>query len=104
MRGDFIGYKGRRYNCRCGNRSGECGIGIVRISGPEAIGIADRIFRSVSGRTLKELPGRRMNYGYIFSPDDDENIDEVLVVAMKAPHTYTREDIVEVHCHGGMSR
>jgi tRNA modification GTPase len=80
---------------------GECGIGIVRISGPEAIGIADRVFRSVSGRPLKELPGRRMNYGYIFNPDDGEKIDEVLVAAMKAPHTYTREDIVEVHCHGG---
>ncbi|MDD2572931.1 MAG: tRNA uridine-5-carboxymethylaminomethyl(34) synthesis GTPase MnmE [Bacillota bacterium] len=80
---------------------GESGIGIVRISGPEAKRIAARAFRAVSGKPLEELPGRRMNYGHIYNPDSGEIIDEVLVATMKAPHTYTREDVVEIHCHGG---
>ncbi len=80
---------------------GDCGIGIVRISGPEAIKIAEGIFRSVTGTPLRDLPFRRMNYGYIYNPDSGERIDEVLTAAMKAPNTYTREDVVEIHCHGG---
>lgn len=80
---------------------GSCGIGIVRISGPEAIDIGDVIFKSVSGKSLKELPDRRMNYGYIYDPCTGEMIDEVLVTAMRAPYTYTREDVVEIDCHGG---
>ncbi|MGI6702622.1 MAG: tRNA uridine-5-carboxymethylaminomethyl(34) synthesis GTPase MnmE [Clostridia bacterium] len=80
---------------------GESGIGIVRISGLCAISIAARVFRSVSGKSLEQLPDRRMNYGHITNPDDGETIDEVFVVAMKAPYTYTREDVVEIHCHGG---
>jgi tRNA modification GTPase len=80
---------------------GECGIGIVRISGPEAVSIADRVFKAISGRPLEQLPVRRMNYGFIHNPDNGDRIDEVLVTVMKAPYTYTREDVVEIHCHGG---
>lgn len=80
---------------------GYSGIGIVRVSGLKAIEIADQVFKSVTGKSLKELPDRKLNYGYIFDPDNGEKIDEVLVSVMKAPHTYTREDIVEINCHGG---
>ncbi len=81
---------------------GESGIGIVRISGAEAIDIATRIFRSVTDTPLRDLPDKRMNYGHIYVPDSGEVIDEVLVVAMRAPYTYTREDVIEIHCHGGI--
>lgn len=80
---------------------GDSGIGIVRLSGPSAIEIAGAVFKSVSGKPLWELPDRKMNYGYIYDPESGEKIDEVLVVAMRAPHTYTREDVVEIDCHGG---
>jgi len=80
---------------------GYSGIGIVRISGTKAIEIADEVFKSVKGKLLKELPDRKMNYGYIYDPDTGEKIDEVLVTAMRAPYTYTREDVVEINCHGG---
>ncbi len=80
---------------------GYSGIGIVRISGARALEIAGEIFRSVTGKPLKELPDRKLNYGYIYDPDSSEKIDEVLVTAMRGPCTYTREDVVEINCHGG---
>ncbi len=73
---------------------GEGGIGIVRLSGSEAHSIAERIFR---GR----LSHRRLNYGYIIDPESGDVVDEVLVSYMASPHTYTREDVVEINCHGG---
>lgn len=76
------------------------GIGIIRISGPEALEIIDKIYSSPSGRKkLSKLPSHRIHYGYI--KDGDRTIDEVMVAVMKAPHTYTREDTVEIDCHGG---
>lgn len=81
---------------------GISGIGIIRISGEEAINIAEKIFKSKSGKTLKEFSQRRLNYGWIVNPNNDEIIDEVLAVYMKKPHTYTKEDIVEINCHGGV--
>jgi len=80
---------------------GDCGIGIVRVSGLGAVGAVESIFKPTAGKPLGELPDRRMNYGFIQDPGSGETIDEVLVVAMKAPNTYTREDVVEIHCHGG---
>jgi tRNA modification GTPase len=80
---------------------GDCGIGIVRISGPESIGIARSIFKPAGKNVAELLPDRRMRYGYIIDPATGKKIDEVLIVAMKAPNTYTREDIVEIDCHGG---
>ena len=77
------------------------GIGIVRMSGPQAVEIADKVYRSVSGRKkLDDVPSYTANYGYIY--DGEELIDEVLVLVMRAPHTYTREDVVEIDCHGGV--
>ena len=78
----------------------ESGIGIIRISGPEAIAVADRVYRSRSGKKLSQMPDHTINYGWI--ADGDEVIDEVLVSVMAAPHTYTAEDTVEINCHGGI--
>lgn len=78
---------------------GESGIGIVRVSGPLALTIAQKIFKP------KKEPfsfiSHRFHYGEIVDPRKNRLLDEVLIVFMKAPATYTREDIVEIHCHGG---
>ena len=79
----------------------EAGISIVRISGENAIPAADAVFRSgKSGRRLAEAKSHTIHYGYIF--DGDERIDEVLVMLMKGPNSYTGEDTVEIDCHGGV--
>lgn len=78
---------------------GESGIGIVRISGPSAETIAKRIFRSKANRF--HFISHHFHYGEIIEPVSGSPIDEVLIVLMKSPKTYTREDIVEIHCHGG---
>lgn len=74
---------------------GEGGIGIVRMSGPDARSIAQNLFD-------KTLSDHRIIYGHILDPESAEIIDEVLVSFMASPHTYTREDIVEINCHGGI--
>ncbi|MEK6528695.1 MAG: tRNA uridine-5-carboxymethylaminomethyl(34) synthesis GTPase MnmE [Nitrospirota bacterium] len=79
---------------------GHSGIGIVRLSGRDSIKIADKIFTSLQKRTLKKTPTHRLVYGHIIN-SRKEIIDEVLVSVMKAPHTYTKENIVEINCHGG---
>jgi tRNA modification GTPase len=73
---------------------GEGGIGIVRLSGAEACSIVEKVFRG-------KLADHRLCYGHIFDPVQGEIVDEVLVSYMSAPHTYTREDVVEINCHGG---
>ena len=80
----------------------DSGIGIIRISGDDAIYIVDSIFRSPSGnRILTKVQSHTIHYGYIV--DKEENvIDEVMVVVMKAPKSYTTEDTVEINCHGGV--
>lgn len=79
---------------------GEAGIAIVRMSGDDSINIIDKIFVSASGTKMAEAENRKFLYGHIC--DGDKKIDEVLVVKMKGPHSYTAEDIVEIHCHGGV--
>ncbi len=79
---------------------GEGGIGIVRLSGPDAISIASRLFRSPRGVDLHAAETHTIHYGHIFF--HGERIDEVLLSVMRAPHTYTREDVVEINCHGGI--
>ncbi|KPU26448.1 tRNA modification GTPase MnmE [Caloranaerobacter sp. TR13] len=81
---------------------GEAGIGIVRISGEKSVQIADKIFRAKNKRKLSDFQERRLTYGYIIEPDTNKKIDEVLAVYMKGPYTYTKEDIVEINCHGGI--
>ena len=92
---------------------GESGIGIVRMSGPKAKEIASRIFLPYKYRNAsenqKQTPSgafefrdRLLHYGHVADPKTNEVIDEVLCVYMKAPHTYTGEDLVEIQCHGSM--
>lgn len=77
------------------------GIGIVRISGENAINIADKIYRSKDQKKrLREVSSHTVHYGFIV--DGEEVVDEVMVIVMKAPNTYTREDTVEIDCHGGI--
>lgn len=77
------------------------GIGIVRISGSEAVEIADRVYCSKSGKKrLKDQKSHTIHYGYIV--DDGEVVDEVLVMLMRGPRSFTAEDTVEINCHGGV--
>lgn len=78
---------------------GNAGIGIVRISGDDAVTIADRVFRGKNNKKLSESKSHMAHYGHIY--DGEELIDEALVLVMKAPNTYTRENVVEIDCHGG---
>ena len=79
----------------------DSGIGIIRISGDDAIEVADRVYRSKNNKKgLTKVESHTIHYGFIY--DEDELIDEVMVVVMKAPNTYTREDVVEIDCHGGI--
>jgi tRNA modification GTPase len=78
---------------------GESGIGVVRISGPEAASIAERIFRPRHGAAT--LHSHQIRYGEVIDPEGGGTIDEVLLTFMAAPRTYTREDVVEISCHGG---
>lgn len=96
---------------------GEGGIGIVRISGPEAKSVLERIFVPVRKHRKKSqgmepdsvgetvggsVENRRMTYGMVVDPRDNSTVDEVLAVYMKAPYTYTTEDVVEINCHGSV--
>ncbi|MGI6205028.1 MAG: tRNA uridine-5-carboxymethylaminomethyl(34) synthesis GTPase MnmE [Anaerovoracaceae bacterium] len=78
--------------------AGEAGIGVIRISGPDSLAILEKVFQYKSGKKLKDPEPRKMIYGYI--SDGRRIIDEAMVVYMKAPHTYTGEDVVEIQCHG----
>lgn len=76
------------------------GIGIIRISGEDAFDVIDKIYRSQKGnKLLSKCKSHTIHYGYIY--DEDEIIDEVMVLLMRAPNSYTREDTVEIDCHGG---
>ena len=79
------------------------GISVIRISGDEAVNIASKIFKSAKSddkEYLKKVKSHTVHYGYI--EDDGVRIDEVLLIIMKAPNTYTREDVIEIDCHGGI--
>ena len=86
------------------------GINIIRMSGDSAFEIADRIFRSVSGKNVAGMGKFSVNYGYIVEKQTDTElksdtgkiVDEVLLLKMQAPHSYTREDVIEIDCHGGI--
>ena len=77
------------------------GIGIIRISGEEALEIAGKVYRSKNGKNdIRKSESHRIHYGFIY--DGEEMIDEVLVMVMKGPRSYTGEDTVEIDCHGGI--
>ena len=79
--------------------SGEGALGVIRISGEKAIEIADSVFYSVSGKSLKELKGYTAAYGEI--KDEETRLDDAVALVFKAPHSYTGEDVVEISVHGG---
>lgn len=78
---------------------GEGGISIIRISGDDAVKVAQRIYK---GKDLSKVASHTINYGHIIDPDTKQEVDEVMVSVMRAPHTYTREDVIEINCHGGL--
>lgn len=79
---------------------GEGGVGIVKLSGDQALPITQQIFKPAHGR--KKFKPRYLHFGYIVQPETDQSIDEVLVAYMPAPHSYTRQDVVEIQAHGGI--
>ena len=79
---------------------GEGGIGIIRISGEKALPVAESIFKSVTGKLIKEYNARTLIYGTVID-DNGVTIDEALVAYMKGPRSYTGEDVIEINCHGG---
>lgn len=79
---------------------GEGAIGIVRLSGPQAVEIADKLYKGK--HLLKDVPSHTINYGHIIDPDTKEVVEEVMVSVLRAPKTFTREDIIEINCHGGI--
>lgn len=79
----------------------DSGIGIIRVSGPEAVGISDRVFVNKAGKhTMKEWESHTIHYGFV--EENGEIIDEAMVSLMRAPRSYTTEDTVEFNCHGGV--
>lgn len=78
---------------------GEGGISIIRVSGEEAIPVVKKIYQ---GKNLEKVATNTINYGHVIDPDTKNEVDEVMVSIMRAPHTYTCEDVVEVNCHGGL--
>ncbi len=78
---------------------GEAGIGIVRMTGPRSHDIAKMVFRNFKKEKIEKVKNRYLQYGFVY--DDDLMLDEVLIAFMAGPRTYTREDMVEIYCHGG---
>ncbi len=78
---------------------GEGGISIIRVSGEEAIPVVKKLFK---GKDLAKVASHTINYGHIIDPQTNQEVDEVMVSVMRAPKTYTKEDVVEINCHGGL--
>lgn len=81
---------------------GEGAIGIVRLSGDEAFNIAEKIVKLPKNKKITKIKSHTINYGHIINPENKEIIEEVMVVKMDAPRTYTCEDVIEINCHGGI--
>ncbi|WP_053361217.1 tRNA uridine-5-carboxymethylaminomethyl(34) synthesis GTPase MnmE [Bacillus sp. FJAT-27251] len=81
---------------------GEGAIAIVRLSGEEAFAIADRLFKGIGSKKLKDVPSHTIHYGHIIDPATGETAEEVMVSVMRGPKTFTKEDVVEINCHGGL--
>ncbi|MBS3908406.1 MAG: tRNA uridine-5-carboxymethylaminomethyl(34) synthesis GTPase MnmE [Actinobacteria bacterium] len=83
--------------------AGQGGIGIIRLSGPAAIDIAEKMFKGNKGATLAGRKSHSLLLGTIYDPADGSDVDQALIAVMRAPGTYTREDVVEINCHGGVA-
>jgi tRNA modification GTPase len=81
---------------------GEGAIAIVRLSGDEAFDIGAKVFRGMKGTSMKEFASHTIHYGHIINPDTEQVVEEVMVSVMRGPKTFTREDIIEINCHGGL--
>ncbi|MGM0409397.1 MAG: tRNA uridine-5-carboxymethylaminomethyl(34) synthesis GTPase MnmE [Bacillota bacterium] len=81
---------------------GTAGIGKIRISGKEAINIAHKLFRGIRGKRLKGVDGYTAHYGFVVDPESEKEIDEVVAIVMREPHSFSGENVVEFDCHGGM--
>ncbi|KOP71588.1 tRNA uridine-5-carboxymethylaminomethyl(34) synthesis GTPase MnmE [Cytobacillus solani] len=81
---------------------GEGAIAIVRLSGDQAIAIADKLFKGIGGKRLKTVSSHTIHYGQIIDPKTEQVAEEVMVSVMKGPKTFTKEDVVEINCHGGL--
>lgn len=81
---------------------GEGAIAIVRLSGDQAIAIADKLFKGIGGKRLKTVSSHTIHYGQIIDPKTEQVAEEVMVSVMKGPKTFTKEDVVEINCHGGI--
>jgi len=79
---------------------GEGAISIVRLSGDQAVAIADKVFKA--NKSLVDVASHTINYGHLFDPRTEQLVDEVMVSVMRAPKTFTREDVIEINCHGGI--
>lgn len=82
---------------------GEGAIAIVRLSGDKAVEIADRVFRSPNNKLLAQQTTHTIHYGHLIEPKTNEVVEEVMLSLMRAPRTFTREDVVEINCHGGLT-
>ncbi|MFL6562344.1 MAG: tRNA uridine-5-carboxymethylaminomethyl(34) synthesis GTPase MnmE, partial [Bacillus sp. (in: firmicutes)] len=81
---------------------GEGAIAIVRLSGDDAIPMAGKLFRGVGGKNLSEAATHTIHYGHLLDPKSQQVVEEVMVSVMKGPKTFTKEDVVEINCHGGI--
>lgn len=97
MRSDFMDNK---TIAAISTAQGEGGIGIIRISGNDAVKIADRVFKNINNRKLADMKGYTACFGNIYQ--DSEKLDEAVATVFRAPHSYTGEDVVELSCHGGI--
>lgn len=80
---------------------GTGGLSVIRVSGADAFAVCDRVFRSPKNHKLADTPTHTLRYGHVINPDTGAVLDEVLAAVMRAPHTFTTEDTVEISCHGG---
>src|SRR3990172_6228066 len=87
--------------CAVSTPPGEGGIGIIRVSGKDAVAVSSRVFRPKGG-PVDAAETHTLRYGHVVDPSSGEIVDEALLSVMRAPATYTREDVVEINCHGGM--
>ncbi|WP_144472644.1 MULTISPECIES: tRNA uridine-5-carboxymethylaminomethyl(34) synthesis GTPase MnmE [Bacillus] len=81
---------------------GEGAIAIIRLSGPEAVQIADRMYKGPKEKKLVSVDSHTIHYGHIVDARTDQVIEEVMVSVLRAPKTFTREDVIEINCHGGI--
>ncbi|MDT9026558.1 MULTISPECIES: tRNA uridine-5-carboxymethylaminomethyl(34) synthesis GTPase MnmE [Rossellomorea] len=81
---------------------GEGAIAIVRLSGDQAFDIGDKVFKGMKGNSMKDFASHTIHYGHIIDPDTEQVVEEVMVSVMRGPKTFTREDIIEINCHGGL--